>query len=65
MIVVNEKSGCIMFAPIKRKTADQVEHALCKIVASLNKHSHSVKKIVFDSEAVFVAMQERLGVKQI
>ena len=34
-------------------------------MASLNKHSHSVKKIVFDGETVFVAMQERMGVKQI
>ena len=65
VIAVDEKSGCILFCPIKRKTAEQVEQALCKIVGALNRHSHPVKKIVFDSEAVFVAMQDRLSVKQI
>ena len=32
-----------------------------RIASSLNGYGHKVSKIVFDNEAVFVAMEERIG----
>ena len=62
VIATDQKSGAMFQVPIKQKTASCVEAALLKIINSLNRHGHKVSKIVFDSEAVFVAMQERVSV---
>ena len=62
VIATDQKSGAMFQVPIKQKTASCVEGALQKIIGSLNRHGHRVSKIVFDSEAVFLAMQDRVSV---
>ena len=62
LIVTDQKSGAIFHAPLKNKTASCVEAGLQKVIASLNRYGHRVSKIVFDSEAVFIAMQDRVAV---
>ena len=38
-----------------------VGEGLMRIVEAMNKYGHKVTRIVFDDEAVFVAMEERLA----
>jgi hypothetical protein len=65
VIATDQKSGAILHAPIKKKTAECVLEGIMRIVGSLNKFQHKVHKIVFDSEAVFLAMEPRVAVKGI
>jgi hypothetical protein len=65
VIATDQKTGAIFHAPAKRKTAESIEDALMRIVASLNRHSHKVCNIVFDDEAVFQAMERRIGLRGI
>jgi hypothetical protein len=59
VIATDQKSGAILHAPIKKKTAECVLEGIMRIVGSLNKFQHKVHKIVFDSEAVFLRWGRR------
>ena len=61
IVAIDQKSGAILHATVKRKTAECVEEGIMRIVGAMNKYGHKVMRIVFDDEAVFVAMEERLA----
>ena len=65
VIAEDEKSGAALHAATKRKTAQGVGEALDRIVAGMNRYGHRVENIVFDDEAVFVAMRDVMAVKGI
>ena len=46
---------------MKRKTTECVEEGIMRIVGAMNKYGYKMMRIVFDDEAVFVAMEERLA----
>ena len=62
VLAMDQESRAMFQMPIKQKTASREEGALQKIIRSLNRHGHKVSRIVFDSESVFLGMQDRISV---
>jgi hypothetical protein len=65
LIAVDEHTGAIFYSQLKRKTAENVEHGIIRIMAALNKYGHRVENVVFDDEAVLKAMEDRVALRSI
>jgi hypothetical protein len=65
LIAVDEHTGAVFYCQLKRKTAENVEQGIVRIVGALNEFGHRVENIVFDDEAVLKAMEDRLSFRSV
>jgi len=56
LIAVDDKSGYIFMVGLKRKTTEDVEEGINKILLEVISCGHAVKEILFDNEQVFNAV---------
>jgi len=61
LIAVDEYSGAMFFSQLKRKTSENVEQGVLKIMAALNKYGHRVENVVFNDKAVLRTMEDRVA----